>query len=374
MKKILYLCDFPLDSIGGAQKSLVTMANEMAKQKYQVYVTSEHITDEKFFENCSFNVLEFSKGNNKIIQVLRKLFFLIFTYKKIKPDIIHVQFAQYAYVLMLAKKLKLLKKDVRCIYTDRHFFSAYNERYRSTFLNRIDDWSDIIFTTNINKQRWEEALNGRRYDTKFHVINNVLDSIWFQRDSTSISKDEQSQLTIGFAGRYVDWKRWDTVEEICDKIRGIEGVKVYVAISYDKGNTTSEEAMYTYIKKLKYILNDRIEILVNANTEKMIQFYDNLDLFILTSENESFGRTLIEAMARNCSVLSTNSGGAPEVVGKTDMLFPVGETEFVVKKIVEYQNNKDQLLNDKIFFKNRVCTLYTVDSMIKKSIDVYEFE
>lgn len=372
MKKILYLCDFPIDSIGGAQKSLVTMANAMNEQQYDVYVTSENITNKDFLLNCHFKVLEFSKGNGKIEQVIRKLIFLLKIYQKIKPDIIHVQFAQYAYVLMLAKKLKLIKKDVRCIYTDRHFFTAYNQRYQKMFINQINDWNDIIFTTNINKQEWEKALYGKEYKTNFHVIYNVLDPEWFESNHNVTVNKDHNQLVIGFAGRYVDWKRWDTVEEICIKLLSIDDIKVNVAISYDKGNSSSEKDMYIYIEKLKKILNNRIEIFVNVDTKKMMQFYDNLDLFILTSEKESFGRTLIEAMSRNCSVLSANSGGAPEVIGRKDLLFSVGDVSTALSKILEYKNNFFKLENDKIYFKNRVNTLFTIDSMIKKSIQVYE--
>jgi N-acetyl-alpha-D-glucosaminyl L-malate synthase BshA len=53
------------------------------------------------------------------------------------------------------------------------------------------------------------------------------------------------------------------------------------------------------------------------------------DLFLLTSENESFGLAALEAMAAKVPVISTNTGGIPEVNehGVTGFLSNVGDVE-----------------------------------------------
>ena len=49
-----------------------------------------------------------------------------------------------------------------------------------------------------------------------------------------------------------------------------------------------------------------------------------LDILVLASEKEPFGRVLIEAMACGKPVVATNAGGVPEIAedGKTGILVP----------------------------------------------------
>ncbi|MCC6840401.1 MAG: N-acetyl-alpha-D-glucosaminyl L-malate synthase BshA [Flavobacteriales bacterium] len=59
----------------------------------------------------------------------------------------------------------------------------------------------------------------------------------------------------------------------------------------------------------------------------------NSDLFVLTSETESFGLAALEAMACGVPVVTTDSGGTAEVVesGVAGLLNPVGDTETMVR-------------------------------------------
>ncbi|HEV7231606.1 MAG TPA: glycosyltransferase, partial [Bacteroidia bacterium] len=61
------------------------------------------------------------------------------------------------------------------------------------------------------------------------------------------------------------------------------------------------------------------------------------DLFLLTSETESFGLAALEAMAAHVPVISTNTGGQPEVNihGVTGYLSNVGDIEDMAQNAVK---------------------------------------
>lgn len=58
------------------------------------------------------------------------------------------------------------------------------------------------------------------------------------------------------------------------------------------------------------------------------------DLFVMPSEKESFGLAALEAMACEVPVISSNTGGIPElnIQGVTGFLSPVGDTEDMTRK------------------------------------------
>ena len=61
------------------------------------------------------------------------------------------------------------------------------------------------------------------------------------------------------------------------------------------------------------------------------------DLFVLTSQNESFGLAALEAMSSGVPVIGTTAEGLPELIraGETGYMLPVGDVEGMARRAIE---------------------------------------
>jgi len=94
-------------------------------------------------------------------------------------------------------------------------------------------------------------------------------------------------------------------------------------------------------------ITDKVIFFGNSNEiDKILCFSD---LFLLPSETESFGLAALEAMASGVPVISTNTGGLPEVnrEGYSGYLGNVGDVEYMAEKAVSILSDDKKLLEFK---------------------------
>ena len=99
-----------------------------------------------------------------------------------------------------------------------------------------------------------------------------------------------------------------------------------------------------------------------------------LDILVLASENEPFGRVLIEAMAAGKALVATSGGGVREVVegGVTALLVRPGDEELMAKAITRL--SKDQPLRERMGAagKDRVRKKFKIEVHVSKIERVYD--
>jgi N-acetyl-alpha-D-glucosaminyl L-malate synthase BshA len=97
------------------------------------------------------------------------------------------------------------------------------------------------------------------------------------------------------------------------------------------------------------------------------------DLFIMPSEKESFGLAALEAMACEVPLISTNTGGLPElnIQGVTGFLSNVGDTEDMIKNALHILNDE----NLPTFKKNALkrAKEFEGEVILPQYLDYYEF-
>jgi L-malate glycosyltransferase len=117
----------------------------------------------------------------------------------------------------------------------------------------------------------------------------------------------------------------------------------------------------------EYDMCDRVVFV--GNLKNPMDLLSIGDLFLLPSESESFGLAALEAMALGLPVISTNTGGLPEVNrhGVTGMMSNVGDTEDMAKNALFLLSDEKRL---KRFSENAI--MRASEFSTEKILPLYE--
>ena len=107
--------------------------------------------------------------------------------------------------------------------------------------------------------------------------------------------------------------------------------------------------------------------------EQMEDILAIADIFLLTSEYESFGLAALEAMASGVPVISTNAGGLPEinVNGKTGFLSEVGDVAEMSKHAIELLSDDKKLKTFKTAAADH-AKLFDIQHIVPKYEALYD--
>ena len=115
-----------------------------------------------------------------------------------------------------------------------------------------------------------------------------------------------------------------------------------------------------------------------GNLKSTIEILNISDVFILPSEKESFGLAALEAMASSVPVISTCSGGIPEVIenGKSGYLSKIGDVDDMAKNMLKILSTNETLkmFKEKAFERAKDFDIQTVlplyEEFYKKTIKI----
>lgn len=370
---ILMMSDTSLDTIGGEQESTKIIL-EGVKKDFLIGILHPGILTKEIPSVKFFKLTEKKRLKDLIKNPFKFMKYIIQTRKIInqyKPKIIHTQAQVSFFIVTLLKKMGLVSKKTFIIHTERGLYTKYNPFFKTLFYFFMKNLDVLVTTTNFNMSYWEKLLDGDKYTFKTKVIENTGGKS-YEILNENLLKSNNNIITVGFAGRYADWKNWPLATEIAKKLNDVFQEKVHIKMAVGCINESSYNQTHKMFDELNNIFGDRFEGKINIDQAEMNQFYYETDFFILTSKKntESFGRTLVEAMSRMTIVLTTPAGGAVEVVGNEDNVL-VDATEFV-NRIEQLYHNKNQMkaqMNDNL---KRVKSKYSLENNILKHKSMYK--
>ena len=213
---------------------------------------------------------------------------------------------------------------------------------------------------------------------RIEVIHNGVDLEVF--DPLSVDRSHQRKrlnissktFLIGVAGRISPEKRQHLFLESFAKVvdTNTEMHALLIGDTSADGNEWYLEDLYKRVVSLGL----EKKVTFTGFTEDMPGMYYALDLLVLPSVAEPFGRTLIEAMAMERPVIATRAGGAVEVVddGVTGILVTSENSDELADAIQWASKNRDIANKMGIKGRERAESLFAIKENVKKIELVYQ--
>lgn len=217
--------------------------------------------------------------------------------------------------------------------------------------------------TSVSESLKKDTLSTFKIDNKITVIPNFINIKDYEMEREHCIKRKYSpngEKVIVHISNFRKVKRVEDVVQIFDRIKKECPAKLILV-----GDGPERPAIELLCRQLN--LNHDVIMLGKIADPKEI--LSVADLFILPSETESFGLSALEAMAMRVPVISTNSGGLPEVNlnANTGFLSKVGDVEEMSKNALSLL--KDPEMMEK-FRKNAFTQAKRFD--IEKVLPMYE--
>jgi len=246
-------------------------------------------------------------------------------------DILHAHYAvPHAASAYLAKQIfnsRRLKTVTTLHGTDITLVGA-DPSFRRVVKFAIEKSDGVTAVSRYLKNRTIEEFDIRR---EIRVIYNFVDPARPARNRDLCSREAFSpkgEKILMHASNFRPVKRIGDVVRIFARVRDQIPAKLMLV---------GDGPERPLIQKLVNEMHLGSEVHFLGEQDQLEPLFFCTDLFLLPSEQESFGLTALEAMNCGVPVICTNIGGLPEVIvhGETGYLFPVGDVASMAAKAVE---------------------------------------
>ena len=260
-------------------------------------------------------------------------------------DLLHVHYAiPHAYAACMAKHI-LLEQGIKIpLVTTLHgsdiTLVGSHPFYKPAVTYSINN-SDFI--TTVSKSLQKDTFSFFNIHKEIQIIPNFINVSYYNSIKNDCNRNDyasDAEMIISHVSNFRPVKRVLDVIESFNKISKIIPSKLMM-IGDGPDKTKAEKLAY------QYGLLDKVKFL--GKTQEVAEILCFSDLMILPSQTESFGLAALEAMISSTPVISTNSGGLPElnVHGKTGFLVEIGDIDAISKYSVKILSDKKALIKMK---------------------------
>lgn len=256
-----------------------------------------------------------------------------------KLDLLHVHYAiPHASAAYMAKQILKTKGHDIPVITTLHGTDI-------TLVGKDASYEPVVtFSINasdgvtaVSKDLKEDTYKHFKVTQDIEVIPNFIDLQRFKKQKKDHFKTAicpENEKLIVHTSNFRKVKRVEDVVKIFHNIRKKIKAKLLLVGDGPERN---------HIESLCRELDTGDDVRFLGKLEAVEEVLSVADLFLMPSEKESFGLAALEAMACEVPVVSSNTGGLPELMvdGKTGFMSDVGDVEEMSKKALYILDDKN---------------------------------
>ena len=298
--------------------------------------------------------------SSKIVEVVEKY----------QVDVLHVHYAiPHAYAAYMAKQMLIEKEISVKVVTTLHGTDITLVGSHPTYKTAVEfsiNNSDVVTAVSYDLKKTTNRLFKIKNDIQ--VIYNFIDTKKYDKanqqkcNRIAIAKSDERILT--HVSNFRPVKRVEDVIKVFYQVHKEIPSKLLLI-----GEGPERAKAEKLVNKLK--ISDNVLFLGNSSEVTKVLCYS--DIFLLPSQTESFGLAALEAMAARTPVISSNTGGLPEVNihGKTGYLSNLGDVNDMANNAISILKDQETL---EIFKQNAIehTKRFSLENILPFYEDIYK--
>ena len=249
----------------------------------------------------------------------------------------------------------------------------YNKDLMFDGVNFLNKFDHLVFVSDICRQQWSEYIDT---SIKTYYLPNSINEIEVKKVKT-LNKDmlysklnfNKNDLNIVLVGSVQPRKGQDMLITILQDIKNLnKNIKIHIVGGISKHNRG--DLMYE-----RFMRNEASDIVVfHGFKDNVMEYIHISDICIFTSRSEAFPRTILEYMAFQKPIVSTNVSGVPEMIkhNENGLLCDADDSESFFQNLKLLIENKE--LQNKFSKKANETynKVFSKESQIKKALNIFD--
>lgn len=346
--RIGFLVNYFYPSTGGEEELTFTIAKELVSRGHEVHVFTSDRKDGVIFPKEE--VISGIKIHRSNVWFRYRVYLtfdpsISFKHLRYDLDVLHVMSVGFFFhdVAVILRRLFTKTKIVNTPHGP--FMALMNYSLLQKFFRfcfrlfeyPINHLYHAVCQDNYSQKSWmikSGFVSDRIHYLPVPVPNSLLERV----SSRTIKRfNLSSKFVISYLGRVQKYKGLDQIVRVLPSLRKINDKVCFVMMGVVSEN--EDVRLKSLAKDLG--VDDLLLFTGRVSDEEKLAVLDASEIFVFPSEWEAFGIVMVEAMARSCAIVSTNTEGGKFLIKNevNGFLFDFGDVKTLEKHLVTLVKN-----------------------------------